>query len=93
MESVAAQDLDLAVLAAPAFSNADAIALNFLQGEAVHLDPAFADGHYYEAADGEGPYRGLALARRMALHSNRSPTELNDRLDRKSTRLNSSHQI
>ncbi|MBN9238304.1 MAG: homoserine O-acetyltransferase [Micrococcales bacterium 70-64] len=72
----------VAVLAAPAFSNADAIALNFLQGEAVHLDPAFADGHYYEAADGEGPYRGLALARRMALHSYRSPTELNDRFER-----------
>ena len=72
----------VAVLAAPAFSNADAIALNFLQGEAVQLDPAYADGHYYEAADGEGPHRGLALARRMALHSYRSPTELNDRFER-----------
>lgn len=72
----------VAVLAAPAFSNADAIALNFLQAEALRMDPAFADGDYYEAADGEGPHRGLALARRMALHSYRSPNELNDRFER-----------
>ena len=72
----------VAVLAAPAFSNADAIALNFLQIEAVHLDASFADGAYYEAAEGEGPHRGLALARRMALHSYRSPNELNDRFER-----------
>ena len=70
------------MLAAPAFSNADAIALNFLQTEAVRLDPGFADGAYYEEADGEGPHRGLALARRMALHSYRSPNELNDRFER-----------
>ncbi|MCU1422374.1 MAG: homoserine O-acetyltransferase, partial [Microbacteriaceae bacterium] len=37
---------------------------------------------YYEAPDGEGPYRGLALARRMALLNYRSPTELNDRFQR-----------
>ncbi|HWR84780.1 MAG TPA: homoserine O-acetyltransferase [Rhodoglobus sp.] len=72
----------VAVLAAPAFSNADAIALNSLQAEAVRMDPAFADGWYYDAEDGEGPHRGLALARRMALHSYRSPTELNDRFER-----------
>jgi homoserine O-acetyltransferase/O-succinyltransferase len=72
----------VAVLAAPAFSNADAIALNSLQAEAVRMDPAFADGWYYDADDGEGPHAGLALARRMALHSYRSPTELNDRFER-----------
>jgi homoserine O-acetyltransferase len=72
----------VAILAAPPFSNADAIALNALQAEAVRMDPAFADGDYYEAADGEGPHRGLAMARRIALHSYRSPTELNDRFQR-----------
>jgi homoserine O-acetyltransferase len=72
----------VAVLAAPAFCNADSIALNSLQAEAVRMDPAFADGDYYDAAEGEGPHRGLALARRMALHSYRSPTELNDRFER-----------
>jgi homoserine O-acetyltransferase len=39
-------------------------------------------GDYYGATDGEGPYRGLALARRMALLNYRSPTELNDRFER-----------
>ena len=72
----------VAVLAAPARSNADQIALNSVQIEAVRMDPAFADGEYYDAADGEGPHRGLALARRMALLNYRSPSELNDRFER-----------
>jgi homoserine O-acetyltransferase len=72
----------VAVLAAPPFCNADSIALNALQAAAVRMDPAFGEGAYYDAAEGEGPHRGLALARRMALHSYRSPTELNDRFER-----------
>ncbi|MDJ0334615.1 homoserine O-acetyltransferase [Salinibacterium sp. G-O1] len=72
----------VAVLAAPAFSSADQIALNSVQVEAVRIDPAFADGEYYEAADGDGPHRGLALARRMALLNYRSSSELNDRFER-----------
>ena len=70
----------IAVLAAPAVSSADQIALNFVQLEAVRNDPNFAGGDYYELD--EGPYRGLALARRMALLNYRSPTELNDRFER-----------
>jgi len=35
---------------------------------------------FYDQA--EGPYRGLALARRMALINYRSPSELNDRFER-----------
>jgi homoserine O-acetyltransferase len=46
------------------------------------MDSAFAGGEYYDAADGHGPHRGLALARRMALLNYRSPTELNDRFER-----------
>ncbi|MES2172138.1 MAG: homoserine O-acetyltransferase [Actinomycetota bacterium] len=72
----------VAVLAAPAISDADQIAQNSVQVEAIHMDANFADGDYYEAADGEGPHRGLALARRLALLSYRSPTELNDRFQR-----------
>ena len=72
----------VAVLAAPAASNADQIALNSVQLEAVRMDPAWAGGNYYDAADGEGPHRGLALARRMALLNYRSPTELNERFER-----------
>lgn len=70
----------LAVLAAPAISNADQIALNSVQIEAIRMDPAFRDGAYYDET--EGPYRGLALARRMALLNYRSPDELNERFER-----------
>jgi homoserine O-acetyltransferase len=71
-----------AVLAAPAASSADQIALNSVQTEAVRADPRFRGGDYYGAADGDGPHRGLALARRMALLNYRSPGELNDRFQR-----------
>jgi homoserine O-acetyltransferase len=71
-----------AVMSAPELSSADQIALNSVQVDAIHLDPRFADGDFYNASDGEGPYRGLALARRMALLNYRSPTELNDRFER-----------
>jgi homoserine O-acetyltransferase/O-succinyltransferase len=72
----------IAVLASPESSNADQIALNTVQVDAIHLDAKFADGDYYGGEDGEGPYRGLALARRMALLNYRSPNELNDRFQR-----------
>ncbi|MBF0671484.1 MAG: homoserine O-acetyltransferase [Salinibacterium sp.] len=72
----------VAVLAAPALSSADQIALNSVQIEAIRMDPAFRGGDYYDAADGDGPYRGLALARRMALLNYRSPDELNARFQR-----------
>ncbi|MFM9876794.1 MAG: homoserine O-acetyltransferase family protein, partial [Rhodoglobus sp.] len=41
----------VAVLAAPAHSNADQIALNSVQLQAIRMDSAFADGDYYDAAD------------------------------------------
>ncbi|MFT4136223.1 homoserine O-acetyltransferase MetX [Microbacterium sp.] len=72
----------LAVLSAPPTTTADQIALNSVQLEAVQIDPRFAGGEYYDAADGDGPHRGLALARRMALLNYRSPTELNQRFQR-----------
>jgi homoserine O-acetyltransferase len=72
----------VAILAAPEVSSADQIALNSVQLDAIRMDPAFAHGDYYDAADGDGPHKGLALARRMALLNYRSPTELNDRFER-----------
>ncbi|MBM7410509.1 homoserine O-acetyltransferase [Clavibacter michiganensis] len=72
----------LAVLAAPAIASADQIALNSVQAEAIRMDPAYRDGDYLDAADGDGPHRGLALARRMALLNYRSPDELNQRFSR-----------
>lgn len=71
-----------AILAAPPINTADQIALNSVQLEAIRIDPRFAGGEYYDAGDGDGPHRGLSLARRMALLNYRSPTELNQRFQR-----------
>ncbi len=70
------------ILAAPAAMSADQIAHNSVQLEAIRMDPKFQDGDYYDASDGEGPHRGLALARRMALLTYRSSEEFNDRFAR-----------
>jgi homoserine O-acetyltransferase len=72
----------LAVIAAPPVSTADQIALNSVQVEAIKTDPLWASGSYYDAKAGNGPHRGLALARRMALLNYRSPNELNERFSR-----------
>ncbi|WDH79877.1 homoserine O-acetyltransferase [Microbacterium esteraromaticum] len=72
----------LAVLSSPPVTTADQLALNFVQLETVRMDPRFAGGEYYDAGLGDGPHRGLALARRMALLNYRSPIELNQRFQR-----------
>ncbi len=72
----------LAVLASPPSSTADQIASNMLQLETIRMDPRFEGGEYYDSAVGEGPHRGLALARRMAMLNYRSPMELNSRFQR-----------
>lgn len=72
----------LAILAAPAATSADEIALNTVQIEAILLDPNFREGNYYEELAGNGPHRGLALARRIAFQNFRTPAELNERFDR-----------
>jgi homoserine O-acetyltransferase len=72
----------LAILAAPPVTTADQIALNSVQLEAIRTDPLFRAGDYYDVPDGDGPTRGLSLARRMALLNYRSPHELNARFER-----------
>ncbi len=72
----------LAVLSSPPANTADQIALNSVQLEAIRIDPRFQGGEYYDGFDGDGPHRGLALARRMALLNYRSPIELNQRFQR-----------
>ncbi|KNY07388.1 homoserine O-acetyltransferase MetX [Microbacterium sp. GCS4] len=72
----------LAVLSSPPVTTADQIAFNTVQLETIRMDPRFQGGEYYDLADGDGPHRGLALARRMALLNYRSPIELNQRFQR-----------
>lgn len=68
------------LLATTAVTSADQISLNRLQIEAIQMDPHFNGGDYYD--EDEGPYRGLALARRIAMLSYRAPAEFNERFDR-----------
>ena len=70
----------LGLIATSAVTSADQLGGNSIQIEAITVDPFFAGGDYYDQT--EGPYRGLALARRMALINYRSPTELNERFQR-----------
>lgn len=70
----------LGLIASSAVTSADQVASNSLQVEAIRNDPFFSGGDYYDQE--EGPYRGLALARRLALMNYRSPWELNDRFSR-----------
>lgn len=70
----------LGLIATCADTSADQVGVNSVQLEAIQVDPHFHAGDYYD--EDEGPYRGLALARRMALLNYRSPTELNERFER-----------
>ncbi|MGO2749122.1 MAG: homoserine O-acetyltransferase MetX [Pseudoclavibacter sp.] len=72
----------LIVMSAPAASDAQTIAQNTLQIEAIRLDPNFNGGDYADEPAGFGPHRGLALARRLAMLNYRSGTELDDRFGR-----------
>ena len=72
----------LAVLAAPAVIDAMTIAQNTLQVDAIHLDPLWRGGDYYDSQAGDGPWRGLALARRLAMLNYRSIHELDNRFGR-----------
>ena len=70
------------VVACGAAASAEQIALGTTQIRAIRLDPAFAGGDYYGAADGEGPHEGLGLARRIGHLSYRTEAEVAQRFGR-----------
>jgi homoserine O-acetyltransferase len=70
------------VLACGAAATAEQIALCAVQSRAIRLDPGFAGGDYYDRQPGEGPARGLGLARRMGHITYRSEIELQGRFGR-----------
>jgi homoserine O-acetyltransferase len=72
----------LVVLACGAAASAEQIALCAVQTQAVRLDPEFRGGDYYDARSGQGPERGLGLARRIGHISYRSELELQERFGR-----------
>jgi homoserine O-acetyltransferase len=70
------------VVACGAAASAEEIGLCSVQNEAIRADPAFRNGDYYDAAPGQGPHRGMGIARRIGHLSYRSEPELNTRFGR-----------
>jgi homoserine O-acetyltransferase len=56
----------LVLMASAAAATAQQIAFSAIQRNAILLDPAWRGGDYYDAGPGEGPHRGLMLARQLA---------------------------
>jgi homoserine O-acetyltransferase/O-succinyltransferase len=74
----------LFLVACPAATTADQIGWASPQLAAIRSDPGWRGGDYYSAPPGEGPHRGLGIARRMAHLSYRSAVELSERFGRDS---------
>lgn len=70
----------LFLLATSAAASAEQIALSCTQIAAIHNDPAWFDGDYYDGP--QGPLAGLDLARRIAHIAYRSEAELEERFGR-----------
>jgi homoserine O-acetyltransferase/O-succinyltransferase len=70
------------VVACGAAATAEQIGLCAVQNEAIRADPAWRGGDYYDAGPGEGPHRGMGLARRIGHISYRSEPELAARFGR-----------
>ena len=70
------------VVAVGAEATGDQIATQSTQLLAITSDPAWAGGHYHDAGPGNGPWRGMGIARRMAHLTYRSEYELDARFGR-----------
>ena len=70
------------IVACGAQATAEEIALSALQARAIRADPAFRGGDYYDTAPGDGPWRGMSLARGIGQVSYRSEIELDQRFGR-----------
>jgi homoserine O-acetyltransferase len=72
----------LLVLASTAAASAEQIGWASPQLQAITSDSGWHGGDYYESAPGEGPHRGLGVARRIAHVTYRTEQELADRFGR-----------
>ncbi len=71
------------VLGTTASVSADQIATHAAQLAAIYADPHYRGGDYYDAPDGDGPHRGMGVARMIAHLTYRSEPELRMRFDRR----------
>jgi homoserine O-acetyltransferase len=72
----------IAPIATCGAATAQQIAFSSVQRSTIALDPNWRDGDYYDAAPGEGPHQGLALARELAQTTYRSDRAFTQRFDR-----------
>jgi homoserine O-acetyltransferase len=72
----------IAAVATNTAATAQQIALSSVQRHTIAVDPGFRGGEYYDATDGEGPQRGLSLARQLAQVTYRSETVFAERFGR-----------
>ena len=72
----------LVVIGTCAQSTAQQIAWGAIGRRAIRLDPQWRGGNYYDAAVGEGPWQGLAIARMVAQVTFRSDNVFTDRFGR-----------
>jgi homoserine O-acetyltransferase len=72
----------LVPIASTVSATAQQIAYSSIERNAIALDPNWRGGDYYDADPGEGPHRGLALARTLAQVTYRSDQVFNDRFGR-----------
>jgi len=70
------------VVAVGASATADQIGTQTAQIHAITSDPAWQNGDYHDAPDGEGPHRGMGVARRVAHITYRTEGELDVRFGR-----------
>ena len=69
-------------IASCAQSTAQQIAWGSIGRQAIRLDPKWRGGDYYDAAEDDGPWEGLALARQVAQVTFRSDNVFTDRFGR-----------
>jgi len=72
----------LAPLATTAATSGDQIAWMHPQNAAIRLDQGWNGGDYYDLPDGEGPHRGLGVARQIAHNTYRCAEEYDVRFGR-----------
>jgi homoserine O-acetyltransferase/O-succinyltransferase len=73
----------LIVIASAAATSAQQIAWSSVGRDAIVLDPQWNGGDYYDAAPGDGPHRGLALARQVAQITYRTNESFDSRFGRR----------
>lgn len=72
----------LVIASTTAAASAQQIAWSHIGRMAIQADPRFRGGDYYDAADGDGPHRGLAVARMCAQVTYRSDEVFTERFHR-----------